>query len=156
MGASVIRRSVQAGLPDGSSPYTRRPSSEAATNQQRPYLPIGVLDAVSEMVQSSSVPLLTIELRNSRDEVLERVFDEGSLGRIRPPLDDVSSPCLRFVDPYGNTVLNPLQAAALGVELKAIVCDIADVDDRDRVMRVVDLADRCADGVHVYLWFIGD
>src|SRR3954468_15142739 len=103
------------------------------------------------MVQSSSVPLLTIELRDSRGEVLERIFDEGSLGRIRPALDDVSSPCLRFVDPYGNTVLNPRQAEALGVELKAIVGGIAGADDRARVMRVVELADKCADGVHVYL-----
>ncbi len=111
---------------------------------------------MSDIVQSAAVPLLTIELRDSGGEVLDRIFDEGSLGRLRPPLDDSSSPCLRFVDPCGDTVLNPWQAAALSVELKAILGGVADADDCDRVMRVIELAGKCADRVHVYMWFIGD
>lgn len=100
--------------------------------------------------------LLTVELRTENGKVREQFFDEGAIGRVRPPIDEASSACLRFIDPYGDTIFNPWQAGALRVELEEKVDAIADEDDRERVMRVIELAKRCADGVHVYLWFIGD
>lgn len=99
---------------------------------------------------------LTIELRTEGGEVLEQIFDEGAVGRLRPPLDEMSSACLRFIDPHGDTVFNPWQAAALSVELEAIAPGIAVDDDRERVTRLIELAKRCATGFHVYLWFVGD
>ena len=99
---------------------------------------------------------LTVELRTEGGEVLEQIFDEGAVGRLRPPLDEASSLCLRFIDPYGDTVFNPWQAAALKEELQAKVTGIDMADDRDRITLLIELAERCADGVHMYLWFVGD
>jgi hypothetical protein len=106
--------------------------------------------------ESDRVPRLTIELRTEDGEVVEQIFDEGAVARVRPPLDDASSTCLRFIDPYGDTVFNPLQAGPLVLELEAKMDSVALTDDRDRIGRLIELATKCASDVHVYLWFIGD
>ena len=102
------------------------------------------------------MPFLTVELRTERGEVLQQVFDEGAIARVRPPEDDWSSACLRFVDPYGDTIFNPVQASVLSEELKTALRLRGDAEDRERIDRVIEVADRCAAGVHVYLWLIGD
>lgn len=102
------------------------------------------------------MPLLTIALRTGDGEVVEQIFDDGAVGRIRPPLDDDSSACLRFIDPYGDTIFNPWQAAALSIELQVKTDGVVAADDRERIRRLIELAERCANGVHLYLWFIGD
>jgi hypothetical protein len=84
------------------------------------------------------VSLLTVELRSEGGEVLARMCDGGAFERIRLSLDDASSACLKFVEPYGNTIFNPLQAAALSVELAAKLNDLALRDDRDSIARLVD------------------
>jgi hypothetical protein len=101
------------------------------------------------------VSFLTIELRTDRGEVLERIFDEGAIARLRPPLDDESSPCLRFVDPFGDTIFNSLQAEALSRELSSKIAGTGQ-DDRERILRLIELADQCASRAHVYLWLMGD
>ncbi len=99
---------------------------------------------------------LTVELRNACGDVLDRVFDEGAIQHERPALDDPSSPCLRFVDPYGDTVFNPVQAAALSRELTAALETPGGSAGREHLARVIEIADKCAAGVHVHFWFIGD
>jgi hypothetical protein len=108
------------------------------------------------IVQSARVSRLTIELRTEDGEVVEQIFDEGAVARLRPPLDDASSTCLRFIDRYGDTVFNPVQASPLIRELEAKMDSVALTDDSDRIVRLIELATKCATGVHVYLWFIGD
>lgn len=102
------------------------------------------------------MPFLTIELRTARGEVLQQVFDEGAIARVRPPLDDSSSACLRFIDPYGDTVFNPLQAAVLSEELNEAMRRRGKAEDHKHLSQVIEIADRCAAGVHVHLLFIGD
>ena len=102
------------------------------------------------------MPFLTVELRTAGGEVLQQVFDEGAIARIRPPLDDSSSACLRFIDPYGDTVFNPFQAAVLSEELSAAIELGGAADDHERLTRVIEIANRCAEGIHVHLLFIGD
>lgn len=100
--------------------------------------------------------LLTVELRTAQGKVLQRVFDEGAIGRLSPALDDPSTHCLRFIDPYGDTVFNPVQAAVSSGELQTIAETASVAGDRERIEAVIELADLCATGVHVHLWFIGD
>jgi hypothetical protein len=102
------------------------------------------------------VSFLTVELRSASGDVLGRVFDEGAIGRVRPALDDPSSACLRFVDPYGDTVFNPFQAAVLSQELTVALNVHDNAKDREHLAGVINIADMCAAGVHVHLWFIGD
>ena len=66
-----------------------------------------------------------------------------------------SSSCLRFIDPYGNTIFNQLQLPVLLselVELRATVPEQELKSNIDRVLRFV----RDSQEVHVYVCFVGD
>ncbi len=93
-------------------------------------------------------------LRNERGETLACVADV-CLQPIVPAMDDASSPCLRFIDPYGDTVFNRWQARPLRDELLAAV-ETLDSAHRDSVSNVLSLLDQCAEGNHLYVWFVGD
>jgi hypothetical protein len=60
---------------------------------------------------------INVELRSEQGQVLGRAGGDGLLERLARPLDDVSSPCLRWLDLYGDTIFNALQARALVKEL---------------------------------------
>ena len=64
------------------------------------------------------------------------------------------SPCFRFVDPYGDTVFNAAQVAALEEELASISATEGDVAGQARLLlafvRILD------ERTHCYLKFIGD
>lgn len=102
------------------------------------------------------MPLLTVELRSERGDVLDRVFEEGAIARLRASIGDAGSVCLRFIDPYGDTVFNPPQAAVLSAELNAALKAVVDSEDQTRLVRVAGIADLCAASLHLLLWFIGD
>jgi hypothetical protein len=65
--------------------------------------------------------------------------------------------CLRFVDPWGDTMFNAAQAAVLGSELRELLRtgDLSE-EQRNAVCSMQMLADRCAAEVHTYLTFVGD
>ena len=71
-----------------------------------------------------------------------------------------SSICLRFIDPYGDTVFNMHQAKQLLSELNNLKAWIEQTDSAKRpaavkyVDRLRQLAERC--GLHEYLKFVGD
>lgn len=72
-----------------------------------------------------------------------------------PALDDESSACLRFIDPYGDTIFNKWQAGPLRRELIA-AAETANGIDSEVVQRVAALVERCGEGDGLYVWFIGD
>ncbi len=93
----------------------------------------------------------TVQLRDESGEVLdELVLSALPVVRV-PEVDDSASPVLRFIDPYGDTILNAAQAAALAEELTAV----NQSSERDAKLLTA-LASRCSAAVHQYLWFIGD
>ena len=52
-------------------------------------------------------------------EVQDEVLDEKNITeKLLPDREDASSPCLRFVDPDGDTVFNRLQVPSLVAELE--------------------------------------
>jgi hypothetical protein len=101
------------------------------------------------------VTFQTIELRAENGLVLDRVVDEGAIARLSQAAPFDNTVCLRFVDPYGETVFNAAQAAVLGRELEARLGSTGE-GDREMLARIVELTDRCAGEVHRYVWFIGD
>jgi hypothetical protein len=66
-----------------------------------------------------------------------------------------TSPCLQWIDPYGDTIFNAAQSGALVAELQAAALTLSG-DDRRSVEGLVELAQRCADGTHLYVWCVGD
>jgi hypothetical protein len=131
-------------------------AATVTTHKRRAELPLGALDTRLIVGQSAPMPLRTVELRSEQGEVLDRVFDEGAIARLKESIDDERSVCLRFIDPYGDTVFNPAQAAVLSAELNAAMGPVVDREDHARLVAVTGIADRCAASLHVLLWFIGD
>lgn len=97
-----------------------------------------------------------VELRDEAGVTLDSAVGVEGLADVLPSADDSSSAVLRFIDPYGDTVINRLQARPLVAELQSRVHLLRDETARDAVAAVADLVDRCADGVHLYVWFLGD
>lgn len=64
--------------------------------------------------------------------------------------------CLRFVDPYGDTIFNSLQAEVVSQELSSVVKRLEISEDRVAVEVVRALADEVMKSVHLYLKFLGD
>jgi hypothetical protein len=94
----------------------------------------------------------TVEIREEDGTVLERFHDTGEIAALVAEVaDDQSFCCLRFVDPYGNTIFNSNQAGELAIEITRR----ADPNDVT-VAHVVEMADRVASEVNQYLWLLGD
>lgn len=95
-----------------------------------------------------------IRRETSNGEVLAQFDSEGldlRLLKRAPPLGT----CLRFVDPYGDTVFNQLQLAALASELSELRTSAPEVDLRSHIDRLLVFLAGSED-VHVYVRFIGD
>jgi len=69
---------------------------------------------------------------------------------------DTDSPCLRFIDPYGQTVFNRLQMPTFIAEWEKISRLAETPEDQELLARVAALARRCRDEEGFYLRFIGD
>lgn len=67
-----------------------------------------------------------------------------------------SSACLRFIDPYGETVFNQLQLPVLIAELQQATALVSDAGARAHGEALVELARRAASEVHTYLRLTGD
>lgn len=63
--------------------------------------------------------------------------------------------CLRFVDPYGDTVFNQVQLPVLIAELEDVVARADDPDLVQSVRGLVTFLNGC-DTVHTYVKVIGD
>jgi hypothetical protein len=95
----------------------------------------------------------TVELRTERGELIRRVVDLGFVEDAARA--SVGTSCLRFIDPYGETVFNYLQAATLIDELENALT-IAAPEATEPLRSVTEMARECAAQGGTYLWFIGD
>jgi hypothetical protein len=64
---------------------------------------------------------------------------------------------MRYVDPYGATVFNRIQAADLLADIDQLAAkkNVTALERRG-LERLRMMTERCRDSVHLYLWFIGD
>jgi hypothetical protein len=77
---------------------------------------------------------------------------DDALGRVEPK----DSICLRFVDPYGDTIFNHLQMEPFLAEWAEIERRSSDLGVRTLVGEVRALAERCRREPHTFLRFYGD
>ncbi len=88
------------------------------------------------------------------DEV-EVLHDPSDLtSRLAASCDDEASPCLRFIDPYGDTVFNLLQIPLLIQEISESLERITDVQLKQHAQAIIDLANKT--DIHHYVKFIGE
>jgi hypothetical protein len=73
------------------------------------------------------------------------------------PLPDVEkSVCLRFIDPYGDTVFNRAQMVVLREELLSVPEEPLEAEVRVHRKKIVELASKAESEIHTYLKFYGD
>lgn len=70
--------------------------------------------------------------------------------------DDDGIASLRYVDPYGDTIFNRLQAAQLLVELSKLSIPGMTLAQQAALRSLEELAQQCASSPHHYLRFCGD
>src|SRR5205085_4551480 len=72
------------------------------------------------------------------------------------PQRDSDFALLKYVDPYGDTVFNATQMPDLLGDIARLRGDeLRPVEERG-LARLHVIAERCRDGVHLYVWFSGD
>ena len=128
----------------------------------------------------------TLQWTSEDGEVLDEYLCGWVFDFILATGDFSNTACLRFIDPYGDTVFNRRQAPVLIEELQAAAALVADIsvtqqhqtylvsqginpggphpddpspssaDVRECTAAIIDLARRCEREVHTYLMFIGD
>jgi hypothetical protein len=110
--------------------------------------------------QAGQVPIVAI-LRNEHGEQ-QRGLDDPSGGTFDAagdfdrliPVNDPSYRLIGQIDPYGETVFNWFQMTDLLADLDRL--HTAKAVELRGLARLRRLAELCRDGIHLYVWFIGD
>lgn len=79
-------------------------------------------------------------------------FPSGML----PSIDDQEFFCMRFIDPYGDTVFNHLQVPTVLKDIECLKARELTHEERGIVRDLEALCHLCLDEPHIYLKFIGD
>ena len=100
---------------------------------------------------------LSIRWEDEQGEVLEELLPDGdaSLNAVVARAPD-NSVCLRFIDPYGDTVFNRIQLPLLISELQHARQDLPGGASPAHIDSVLALVRRAEDEVHTYVRFLGD
>ncbi len=96
----------------------------------------------------------TVEVRDEAGSVVGPGWD-SVLSIDLSAVSESDARCLRFVDPYGDTVFNSLQVPVLVQELTAILPRLGP-SDRDAVQSLLAFVAEQPDWIHRYLVFVGD
>jgi hypothetical protein len=101
---------------------------------------------------------IDVELQNETGDMIQHVSDpQGDIVTIVQTMHgDEASKCLRFVDPFGNTIFNTWQMPTLIGELQEAMRRAPDHDAKNAGRKILNLANQAARSLHVYLKFIGD
>ena len=101
---------------------------------------------------------IAVVLQDERcSNISELVQDpQGVIALCLPGLADTTYPCLRFIDPYGDTIFNPLQAAAMAEEWDRLRPSFSWHNAEALWAKIRKLIVQCSEEPHTYLRFIGD
>lgn len=100
---------------------------------------------------------IDIYLQGEDGEIVESMLDPTNiLPKLLASYDEDTSLCLRFIDPGGDTIFNNLQMRPLLEELPLLLHRTKGNEEEAFVTRIIEMAQRCRDEVHLYLKFYGD
>ncbi len=100
---------------------------------------------------------LEIALVDEKGQKIQSVHDR--YGLLIPLIErgtDENSQCLRFIDPYGDTVFNRLQLSQLLRELNQLEAITKDDQEHELIRKIEDLVTRGQGDTHLYIKFYGD
>lgn len=98
----------------------------------------------------------TIILEDENGNLIEKISDFGILKKLLPDINDRNSYCLRYIDPYGDTVFNTLQMNDLINELKQLIIIVDTNEERNLLKDIIRMSKLCEENVHYYVKFYGD
>jgi hypothetical protein len=97
---------------------------------------------------------ITVVLQDENGNEVTQGVDVPTNVLARP--DDPRFTCLRFVDPYGDTVFNRLQVGPLLEDLH-LIRDSSEMHQYEAAIRKIEeLIERCQKEPHLYIRFVGD
>jgi hypothetical protein len=64
--------------------------------------------------------------------------------------------CLRFIDPYGDTIFNRSQIPVLLDELRVLSAREPDAELASILVEAAQFVERAVDQIHTYVRFVGD
>jgi len=100
---------------------------------------------------------IDLRLESESGEVQDEVLDDDNLTeKLLPDNDDVTSPCLRFVDRNGDTVFNQLQIPVLLRELETRLRGVRHPDVKSHGTALINLVKSAQDLDHIYIRFSGE
>lgn len=100
-----------------------------------------------------------IDLRwqDERGKQLAELLDENALVEsFLPNFEAQDFPCLRFVDPYGDTVFNQIQIPELVSELERLSQQKHKPETQRHLEAVLEFVRQAVGQVHTYIGFYGD
>lgn len=100
---------------------------------------------------------IKVVLESENGEQIESFKDNKNvLHEILPGIDDDNYCMVKYIDWYGDTVFNRLQAERLLLEVNNLNIDTNNIDHNDMIDKLRQLCERLNNEVHVYLKFYGD
>jgi hypothetical protein len=100
---------------------------------------------------------LDARIENEEGVCLQELPDPKELVAVLlPQYDDNSSICLRFIDLYGDTTFNELQMPILINELTTAIDKTSNNEAKEHGNKLLDMAKKVSEEVHLYLKFYGD
>jgi hypothetical protein len=97
---------------------------------------------------------LFICIQKESGEQIEGVADERNLLHRLLPQEGTS--ILRGIDWYGDTIFNGQQMAQFIPAWKELRAASTNAEEKALLSTVEEFAERCANGTHLYLKFVGD
>jgi hypothetical protein len=99
---------------------------------------------------------INVIVQSESGETLQSCLDPlGLLTKLLRDVDVSGTTCLRFIDPYGDTVFNRAQSQVLARELSALRTHLQE-PTATFIDTALQFANQVASDVHLYLKFEGD
>ena len=105
-------------------------------------------------IMGGMAQVITVQIQTEQG-----TLEAGPILWERPPLpgvDDTRFACLRFVDPYGDTVFNQLQIPVVLQDLRLLATTPLGKDQLSQIRGIEARIEAYVQNPHFYLRFIGD
>jgi len=102
------------------------------------------------------MPLWVVLQGIDRTQRLDQASPSKTLLERLLPLGDTSFPMLGFIDEYGDTLFSRVQMQLFIPEWDRLMQNVTDIVDAEFLLKVRQMAERCAKEPHIFLRFVGD